>query len=800
MSIPGGIVVFPSKESGPSFTTMMYVVCIALSTLFYELTLIRVLDVLWYPHFAYMVITLALLGFGMSGVVTSILADRIVVTQKMMLALSVLLASSYSGVFWLLNACTVDFNAFESVALLSLKVLVLFSGLVIPFFLSGLILSILFTSYAHQFGKLYFWDLAGASVGCLFVPLLIPVFGGPGLLFIASAFVLLSICLLAPSKKVVLPVLVLSLLLPGFQLVTPGFLEVDFHMDKRGFRSLQDGKILTRWDPISRIDLIEYTPDYIWIAYDGGTQTSYFYDFDGNYEALRKSLPDKAMDHFWDRFVFASHWLKEGTEPDVLVIGAAGGQETKAALAFGARSVDAVEMVGSVIQLGKEGYAVEPYSNPRVHAVRGEGRSFLRSGQKEYDIIQMMSNHSSSSIASGSGAISPNYLQTTGAYKEYFSSLSANGVLHINHHVYPKMVLTAARAWKELGRDGFERHILVYYAAKWFNLPTVLIKMQPWTQEEFERVDSLMSGGKFKRIHNPLEPENSSMDPAFFTGTLPEPLIAEIPYRINVPTDDQPFFNHFRKRLRPVSHTEPYVDFSVKRLLNDSVKHGLPMDIIHLVVTAGATLLLAVISLFGPLLFSSVGRKHWHGKISFICYFACLGAGFITIELVFIQLFHKLVGFPLYTYVTVVFAFLLSAGIGSYVTDVSKLHLRMATRFVPFAAIPLYGVALLYVKEPLLDYFLQLTTIIRMGAAVVLIFPLGFFLGMPFALGVAGSHEKGGGAVGWAWAINGLFTVLGSISCILAATYMGFKATLLVAFCIYIIAGILLPRFCNTTV
>ncbi len=373
--------------------------------------------------------------------------------------------------------------------------------------------------------------------------------------------------------------------------------------------------------------------------------------------------------------------------------------------------------------------------------------------------------------------------------------MTENGVLHINHHVYPKMVLTAARAWQEMGKDNFEQHVLLYYAPRWFNLPTLLIKKSPWTQEEFDLVNNMIVPGKFKLIHNPLDPASSALDPAFFTGTLPESMVKQIPYRMDVPTDDTPFFNHFRKSLKPVSMEDPYVDTSLKVLLNDSVKHGLPMDIIHLIVTAGAAVCIAVVCLFSPLLFSKVGRQPWSGKGSFIMYFACLGAGFIAIELIFIQFFHKLVGFPLYTYASVVFGFLLSAGVGSYVTSVTKLHTKAVVRFVPFLAIPIYGVAILVLKDPLLNYFLQWSTLIRMGATIMLILPLGFFLGMPFALGIAGSYEKGSGAVGWAWAVNGLFTVLGSISCIIAAIYIGFTATLLVAFGVYILAGILLPRF-----
>ena len=780
----------------PPGTVYGYVAFIALSTLFYELSLIRILDILWYPHFAYMVITLALLGFGIAGVMTSIFAHRLSWKPSLSIPLTITLAASYIGVFWLLSVLRIDFNEFTSVASLGGKVLLTFSGLLLPFFLSGFILSLLFTEYADRFGKLYAWDLVGASLGCVLVPLLIPSFGGPGLLFLVSALTLTGAALLIRSNLFKVPVLLVAIGLAASPFFSKGdYLEIPFHMNKRGIVYLT-GKppILTKWDRIARIDLIKYAEKFTWIAYDGGTQTSYYYNFDGDYAKLRQALPADTTRHFWDRYVYASHWLKEGSKARVLIVGAAGGQETKAAVTFGASEVDAVELVGSVIRLGKEQYAVEPYTNPVVNAVQGEGRSFLRAGNKTYDIIQMMSNHTSASIASGSGAVSPNYLQTVEAYKEYFTHLSDNGVLHINHHVYPKMLLTAAKAWWEMGRGDFARHVLIYYSQTWANLPTLLIKMQPWTQDEFDRVHGLMRY-HFKLIHNPLQVDKSGIDPGFFIGRLPAELQASIPYRIEIPTDDQPFFNHFRKRLAPVSYSEPYVDRSLKVLLNDSIKHGIPMDVIHLLVTTGAALVIALFCLFGPLLFSRVGRTPWKGKLSFVTYFACLGSGFIAIELIFIQLFHKLIGYPLYTYVAVVAAFLIAAGAGSYLTDRLALAKKSFGRFLPFIGIPLYGGLLLLLKEPMLDFCLQWPTGVRIGATAALIFPLGMFLGMPFAIGIAGSHAKGRGAVGWAWAVNGLFTVLGSVLSVLAATYFGFVLTLFAAFTLYILAGFLLPRF-----
>jgi spermidine synthase len=779
-----------------------YVALIALSTLFYELSLIRILDILWYPHFSYMVITLALLGFGIAGVVTSVFAERLVWRQPLDIYLTLALAASYVGVFLFLSVFKVDFIDFKSISSLALRVFIAFSGLLVPFFLSGLILSLLFTEHAERFGRLYAWDLAGASLGCVLVPLLIPAFGGPGLLFAVAGLTVVAAVLLLNKLHIRIPLLLLAVLTAAWPFIGKGqndYLEIPFHMDKRGIISLtKQPPLLTVWDRISRIDLIRYSDLFTWIAYDGGTQTSYFYDFDGDYQKLRQDLPQHSNRHFWSRFVYAADWLKEGTGAKVLIIGAAGGQETKAAVAFGASQVDAVELVGSVIRLGKEKYAVEPYTNPKVNAVQGEGRSFLRASHKTYDIIQMMSNHTSASIASGSGAVSPNYLQTVEAYKEYFTHLTANGVLHINHHVYPKMLLTAAKAWQELGRKDFARHVLIYYSAAWANLPTLLIKMSPWTQQEFDRVDSLMHS-KFKLIHNPLQPKKDGMDPSFFTGHLAPALEAKIPYRIEVPTDDRPFFNHLRKHLGPVSNQDPYVDRAVKVLLNDSIKHGVPMDIIHLIVTAGAALVLAVVCLFGPLLFSPIGQAQWSGKPAFIAYFACLGAGFITIELIFIQFFQKLVGYPLYTYAGVVFAFLLAAGAGSWLCDALSLAKKQRARLLPFLGIPLCGMVLLFLKDPLLNFFLQWPTMIRILATVLLIFPLGLFMGMPFALGIAGSRTKGRGAVGWAWAVNGLCTVLGSVLSVVAAIYVGFTVTILAAFLLYILAGFLLPRFAALT-
>ena len=197
---------------------------------------------------------------------------------------------------------------------------------------------------------------------------------------------------------------------------------------------------------------------------------------------------------------------------------------------YGAQHVDGVEMVGSVVQLGKNDYSNyigALFRHPLVSVYIDEGRSFLRSRDTRYDIIQIFSNHTSSSVAAGTGAIATNYLQTSDAYREYFSHLSENGVLHINHFYYPRMITTAALAWSQMGRSHFEKHVVVYENDQDETLPTVLIKMQPWTSDELERVKQFFATDfpgediKYTLVVDPLSPENNSIPLTYFAGSLP---------------------------------------------------------------------------------------------------------------------------------------------------------------------------------------------------------------------------------------------------------------------------------------
>ena len=771
--------------------------CVALTTLMLELNLVRVFDVIWYSNMAYMIITLAMFCFGLSGIYSSLRPLKAGTDVHGYLAKLAFLFAFFSlAVLPALNWIPFDFNVlYTSPVKGSLLFLIMYLFLLIPFFLAGLIFTTVFSTFADKIQSLYCWDLMGAALGCLMLIPFLPPIGPGGILFLSCSFGLVASGCFSKQKKWTYATLLLAVVIAVIPFCKDEYFGFKDHISKRGVKDAREQNIVedSYWDPISKIDVIDFGK-MKHVAYDGGTQSTYIIPFDGDFKKLRKEVETGKGYHFYGSAVYVSHALKKDTGHEVLVIGAAGGSETKAALMYGASHVDAVELVGHVIDIGKNKYSKyngNIYNHPKVNAFKGEGRSFLRSTDKKYDIIQMYSNHTSSSIAAGTGAMATTYLQTAEAYKEYFSHLKEDGILHINHHVYPKMVSTAALAWKQMGKTDFLKHIVFLEAVRegfQDNLPTMLIKMQPWTPGEIKTIRSYFHP-VIKMVVHPLKPENNMLSEEFFNGELSEETIKAADYQIGPSTDNKPYFNFLRKSFRKLdADPDKFLNYSTASLLNSQLKNGwIPTDVIHLIVTGGASLFFIVLFIFIPLYFSRVGKTAWSGKINSLVYFSCLGSGFIIFELIFIQIFMKLIGYPLYTYSTIVFALLLSAGVGSAVSGKIGISPK---RFwaVPFIGVFVWSLVIILCYQPYFELFLQSSTIMRIVAATILIFPLGLFLGMPFPLGILTIEKQPQGSIAWAWAMNGLFTVIGGLGSVLLSIFYGFQVTLVVAMVIYICA------------
>jgi len=796
------------------------VLLIAFSTLILELTLTRVFDVVLLPNLGYFVVTSAVFAFGLAGIYATLRPipverdiTHILVTRCVGFSLATLLLIP------LIIYLPLDYVAIghHPVRIL-LGYMVLYAGLVLPFFLAGTVLIAVFSKYALSIQRLYFWDLVGAGLGSTVAIPLMSSISPSGLMLIAGGGGLVAAALFAGTTRARSAALFgAGILVLAPILMLPHYIEFPPQVDKRGVRDALDTtrNEFQRWDPISKINVIDEawspaiaTPwhlsgDRKAIEYDGGNQTSYFYKFDGDLHKLRTLVEqDKSRvnENFWQLGVLASHYLKRDSGQNVMIIGSAGGQETKAALMYGAGHVDAVELVPTVVELATGPYSKyigDIFHNPAVHVESGEGRSFVRHSHKLYDIIQIYSNHTNSSIEEGTGAINPVYLQTAEAYQDYFSHLAPNGVLHINHYAYPRMITTAALAWKQMGRTDFARHVVVYSMPSQPTLPTLLIKMQPWTAEELNDLNSFLiqtdgdPKNRMQMVENPLDPSKSFLSSDFYSGALPDEVADKTLVAVTPRTDDKPYFVMMRKSLHYLAAPDPahFLDEGSAYLVNSQIiaTHGVPMDIIHLILTGIASLFYIVVFVLVPLRSSSIRQHKEISAGSLITYFLCLGAGFITVEIVFIQKFTHLIGNPLYTYSTVLFTMLVAAGIGSAASEKIGISPHRGWMF-PFVMILGLGVLLTLTYPMLSNLALELPMMGRVLAASAMMFPIGFFLGMPFPLGILAIANKPRPVVAWAWGMNGLATVVGGFLSMIVSMAFGFNVAIFGALGLYAVA------------
>jgi spermidine synthase len=555
----------------------------------------------------------------------------------------------------------------------------------------------------------------------------------------------------------------------------------------------------SRWDPVSKIDVLPVERPYNKrIAYDGGAQSSMFTAFDGDFASLRRDyfrMDQGPLRYNSGKYVVLAHWLKRDAAPVTLVIGSAGGQETLAALAWGARRVDAVEMVCTVVEVAKgrfAGFIGHLYNDPRVRATCDEGRNFLRHTEQRYDIIQMHSNHTTSTLANGAGGGQPVYLQTVEAYKEYFSHLSRDGILQINYFVYQRMITTAAQAWHELfpGED-FRQHLVI--TSGYGPMPTFLVKRSPWSAAEIAAVREFLSDAfpdvhTYELIYAPGEPEARNVPLEFFEVPLSASFQEALPYKVFPPTDDRPFFRDLRKVNRWLEpDPQGYISPETAGFLNAGLRRSIPMESAHLYVLGGVSVVVAGAGILAPLLWlRRRGLQRPEAPLALL-YFLCLGAGFILIELVLMSKFLLLVGHPIYSMATVLFTLLFSAGIGSYLS--SWLSNRLGRGAILVTVV--LGLLLLLVGGVfpyLRDWTLGMNQFTRILFVAAFVVPIGIPMGMPFPLGIKVLSTQAPELIPWAWGANGFMTVVGSLLAVVLSMKLGFTATLLVAAAIYIVA------------
>ncbi len=754
---------------------------ISASAILTEIALTKIFSVLFFHQFAFLIISIALLGYAAAGVYLSVKGDYENFYKRLPLyALS--MGVSLLLVFKVVLIIPLDFSALPQLRQF-LYLFLYLTLLTIPFFLAGLLLSLIFSMITERANRLYFYDLMGAAVGGVVFGFGISLLGGQGIIVLAAGLAVVAAVILEGrlNWNLALALAVTLLLIP----LSSRVFRFHYSMAKRNYLATLNRIEFSRWSPIFKIDVAKYNrlSKIIWI--DAGTNQSFMthYPKDLRYD---ENIPRRAR----LRDVSIPYLINPGGT--YLIIGPAGGTEVFVALTYLPHLIHAVELDPVIVDVVKNRYSAfigHLYRNRRVKLINDEGRSFLKRSRVKYDVIQEVNNCTPAAIASGVLNFSESYILTLEAFENYWDHLTPRGLVAIHVWGSPRLVAIARALLRKKGIKNPQNHIAVVGSGLLRNL--FMLRKSEFTEEDVKtieaQIDWVNSHSKSKVKMRPIYLPHRN-NPESLEKLVLEKGVKEV-YRLtnldlSPPTDNRPFFYQF---------LSPFHFKTRGKLVRPIFKKV--VEAYHLHSTATILSVIAILFLLSffliPYPLYVFHRKGIEEKNAwrFLLFFAGIGLAFIFIEIVFIKKFILFLGNPVYSITIVISSLLLSAGIGSALSR--NFHPR-SVKFVSFLLLLLTTAYTLFLTR-IFDTFLHLPFFLRFLISFLLIFLIGFFMGTMFPMGLKLVRKTSVNLVPWAWGINGFFTVMGSALTVLLAVLFGFNAVLLLAGVIYLLAGLSLP-------
>jgi hypothetical protein len=746
----------------PAVRALVGIGLVAGCALALQVLLTRLFSAVLFYHFGFLAISLALLGTGVGGLLLYVRPqwfDRQPLTTQLM-RWSLLLSALLMLVPLLLVRLDYHFGGSVSGGFaLNLGAACLLAAL--PFTAAGIAIALAIRDYARFAGRVYAADLVGAGVGAAAV---VPVMWitDPATLTVAlGAIAAIAAILFGGTRRYSLAALAAAVVLVAVSAAT----------DLYRLDPVTKGRtVADRWTPLSRV--IGYPPQR------GSRYAILFYD--RVYAPVPVHQPGRPYPTPRQIGLIPQSIGYALTGPGrALVIGGGGGRDIYNALDTGQRQVDVIELnqgIVDVVDKDLRRWSGSPYTLPRVSTSVGDGRSILAARDTKYDQIHIGFTDTLSANSATAFALTENNLYTTEAFDEYFDHLRPNGILNVSRLyrlVGDEALRVTVLTLETLRRRGVahpENNVVVLLGHDILGelFGTVLARPRPWTGAELTKLRQLAArdgvqvamapGGPYRLEWASLHAASS---PAAFCAS----------YRMNVcaPTDDKPFFFNMR-RLQDVAKAPPpgYL-YSVD-----------PFRVLLLTLA-----ILAVLCVLGFVLPLFAVRRAGRPGARALSFFAFIGLGFLLLEVVLIQRFVLFLGFPTYALSVVLFALLVFTGLGALLSSRGAPRRTLA---LALAAVVVTTAAAAFGLQPLLRALIDLPFAVRVVVSVALLAPAGIAMGMAMPIGLRRLQALAPAGVPWAWAVNGLTSVLASALAVAIAITAGFTVATLAACACYVAA------------
>ncbi len=802
-------------------TRFIALATISAAILAYEVLLTRLFAIIQWHHLAFMAISIALLGFGVSGAALAIWRRAVEPRIDAVFSACAMAFAVTSPVAFFL-AQQVPFNALELVwnPAQFLNFGVIYLLLAVPFTVGAACIGIAFLRHEDPVGRVYFWNLLGSAIGALGVILTLSVLSPVENLAAVSVLGLIASALAliggGDRRRSAMASGLVIVVAAGWASTPAAWTALNIAEHKGLPVALNVGGaelVRERLGPLGLVSVVE-------------SETVPFRSAPG-LSLNAPALPSRQVAVFTDADAMTmidenaghmpSAYLRYTTDalvynlvdrPEVLVLGAGGGRPVAQALNHGAAHIDAVEPNRDIVDLVKGEYAafaghLYDRDEVTVHAV--DARGFLAATERRWDVINVEAAGSGGAGA-GTHGLNENYLLTVDAIGLLLQRLRPGGwlsftqALNLPPRATPKLILTALAALERLGAATPANHLILI---RGMATTTLLVGRDRVAAEDVASTAAFAEARSFDLAYYPGMARDAAnrfnvlSEPAFFdaattlTGPGRDAFVDRYKFDITPATDDRPYFHDFfRWRTLP------------ELLAMRSAGGAALLELGELILIGGLgqALLFSVVLILLPLrlggLSGGPGSLAWRTGT----YFAAIGLAFFFVEIAFIQKFILFLGHPTYAVAVVLAGFLVFAGLGARTSEglaqvmSARLGIDRPTAAIDISVAGLTLVAVGYLLTvPIV--FAALSGLPIAGRALVsltFIAPLAFFMGMPFPLGLTIVKRANRALTPWAWGVNGCASVISAILAVLLAMHLGYVTVVAVALALYAIATLVI--------
>jgi spermidine synthase len=760
----------------------------ALSTLAFETVLTRLLSVISWYYLAFFAVSTAMLGMT-AGAVTVFLKPRSF--EPSVLDDNTAKAAMAFGISIPVALTVLCFTPIVYTQTLSsvLKILLASFFCVVPFYFSGIVTTAVLTKQKMPVGRLYAADLAGASLGCLFVLWGLDLMDAPDLILLCGPVAGLAAASFAwRSKKSrirtmatgVFSILAVILVFNVFEghLLRP-------YTIKEG-RSDGRGYVFQKWNSFSWVTvqgMVEGSPRY-WapspVAPAGLTERYQYFIIDGLAATHMVGFDsDKDIEFLKYDMVNIAYNLRVNGK--VCVIGVGGGRDITSAVAFGYRDILGLEVNPIFTGLLKDRFLT--YANlanrDGIRLVTDDARSWLARSKEKFSLIQMSLIDTWAATGAGAFSLTENGLYTLEAWDIFLDRLQDGGVFTVsrwyNHDTPGETARIISLAMVSLFRKGVADPSKNIILTSTGNCATLLMSNRPFSGSDLETIWRTCDRLKWAILVFPGEsPRNEYLRRIMESKSQKElyGVAADAPLNYLPPTDETPYFFNMLKLGR--------LDYSSR---NSGMVQGNLLANLTLMILIGVLLLFAALTIILPLLFGKKAGKKI--RLPAAAYFSLIGAGFMLAEMGLIQKLSVFLGNPVYALGILLFSMIASAGSGSYLSEKMPLDKKPWIRVYP-AATGAYLLFLIFFMPVMARAMVAAPMEMKIPAVLLVIIPLGIMMGMCFPAGMRIIGRAEAGSTPWYWALNGIFGVLCSALAVFISIYSGISMNLYISAACYL--------------